>query len=151
MGSATVHRSAVRLLIIDEPGRLLLHHYITVDTREEFWCTPGGALAEDETDEEAARRELLEEEGVDVDVSLDSAVWSRTHIFTIGDGREFHQRERYYVLRLPSFEPAPRGLSDFERDSLVEQRWWSLEELRGAEVALNPPELPQLFARVVHA
>lgn len=151
MSPATVHRSAVRLLVIGERDRILLHHYITADTRDEFWCTPGGALAEGEGDEDAARRELLEEEGLDLDVRLGAPVWERLHVFTIGDGRVFRQRERFHVLRVPEFSPAPLGLSDFERDSLVEQRWWSLDELAAAEVPLNPPELPELLARVLGA
>lgn len=147
MASEVVHRSAVRLLIIDEHGRILLHHYITADTGEEFWCTPGGALDGGENDVDAARRELLEEEGIDIDVRLDAPLWERLHVFAIGDGRVFHQRERFYVLRVAAFEPAPRGLSDFERDSLVEQRWWTVDELRATEAALNPPELPALVDR----
>lgn len=86
---------------------------------------------------------------MDVAVRLDAPLWERMHVFTIGDGRVYRQRERFYVLRMPAFEPAPRGLNDFERRSLVEQRWWRLEELRAERVALNPPELPDLLARVV--
>lgn len=151
MSPATVHRSAVRLLVIDEHGRILLHHYLTADTHEEFWCTPGGALADGEGEEEAARRELVEEEGVDFEVRLDAPVWERLHVFTIGDGSVFHQRERFYVVGVRGFSPAPRGLSAFERDPLVEQRWWSLDELGAADVQLNPPELPELLARVLGA
>jgi 8-oxo-dGTP pyrophosphatase MutT (NUDIX family) len=147
MSPATVHRSAVRLLVLDEAGRILLHHYVTADTGEEFWCTPGGAVAEGESDVDAARRELREEEGLEVEMRLGQPLWERMHIFTIGDGRVFQQQERYYVLRMPAFEPAPAALSDFERDSLIEQRWWTLDELHAASVTLNPPELATLLER----
>ena len=145
----TVYRDAVRLLVVDAGGRLLLQHCITPDTHEEFWCTPGGALHESEAPSEAARRELFEETGLQFDVVLDEPVWERMHVFTIGDGREFHQRERYHVVRVDAFEPVPGCLSDFERESIREQRWWRWEDLRAvAPALLNPPELPELLARV---
>ena len=137
----------MRLLLIDGEGRVLLHHYLTVDTGEEFWCTPGGALVPGETDAEAARRELFEEEGVTQPVHLGTPIWSRTHVFRIGDGRVFEQRERYYAVRIASFDPVPGALSDFEHASLLEQRWLSLEELRSSRIPLNPPELGELAAR----
>lgn len=62
--SPIVHRAAVRLLVVDRDGRVLLQHCITPDTHVEFWCTPGGALQETETAFDAARRELLEETGL---------------------------------------------------------------------------------------
>lgn len=145
-----VHRNAVRLLIVDERDRLLLQHCITPDTGTEFWCTPGGAMHDAETPDDAARRELFEEEGLDVDVRLGRPVWARLHVFTVGDGRVFHQQERYHLLRVGAFDPVPGALSDFEQQSIVEQRWWSLGELRSAEpTLLNPPQLPALLAEVI--
>ena len=139
----------MRLLVVDADTRLLLQHCITPDTQEEFWCTPGGALHDSETPTEAAKRELFEETGLRLDVVLEEPVWERMHVFTIGDGREFHQRERYYVLRVDAFEPVPGCLSAFERQSIREQRWVRLEELHDvAPALLNPPELPALLARI---
>ncbi|HEX6539726.1 MAG TPA: NUDIX domain-containing protein [Candidatus Dormibacteraeota bacterium] len=145
-----VHRDAVRLLMVDADDRLLLQHCITPDTGTEFWCTPGGAIHEAESPDDAARRELFEEEGIDLDVRLAPPVWERLHVFATGDGRVFHQRERYHVLRVAAFDPVPGALSTFEHESIIEQRWWALGDLRGADPALlNPPELPALLAEVI--
>ena len=145
----TVHREAVRLLVVDADDRLLLQHCITPDTGEEFWCTPGGALDDAETASDAAGRELFEETGLRAVVRLAEPVWERMHVFTTGDGRVFHQHERYHVLRVAAFDAAPGRLSDFERESIREQRWWRWDELHDADAALfNPPQLPELLARV---
>lgn len=146
----TVHRDAVRLLVVDRDDRLLLQHCITPDTHTEFWCTPGGALHESESSDDAARRELFEETGLRVDVELGAPVWERMHVFTVGDGRVFHQHERYHVLRVDAFEASPGALSDFERESIREQRWWASHELRDIDPSLlNPPEIPWLLDRVL--
>lgn len=150
MPTLIVHRDAVRLLVVDADGRLLLQHCITPDTHEEFWCTPGGAVNESETPSDAARRELFEETGLRFDEELGEPMWERRHEFTIGDGHEFHQHERYHVLHVDAFEPVPGRLSDFERESIREQRWLRWEELRDVDpTLLNPPELPELLQRVL--
>lgn len=101
-----VHRDAVRLLVVDGDGRALLQHCITPDTREEFWCTPGGAIDASETADAAAERE-------------------------------------------PAFTPNPGGLSEFERRSILEQRWLGAAEVCAIDPAqLNPPQLPALLARI---
>ena len=58
-------------------------------------------------------------------------------------------RDAVRLLVVDAFEPVPGCLSDFERESIREQRWWRCEDPRVvAPVLLNPPELPELLARV---
>ena len=59
-------RPASRILLTDPAGRVLLFRF-TPDDRPPFWCTPGGALDPGESYEQAARRELREETGLDLD------------------------------------------------------------------------------------
>lgn len=147
--ATVVHRTAVRLVVVDEAGAVLLLHYRTPDTAEDFWCTPGGAVATGETHAQAARRELREETGWDGDIELGEPVWAREHVFRIGDGRLFHQHEVYHGLRLPHFEPHAVDLSEFEAQAITGMRWWSLDDLVTTGETLQPPELPTLMTRLL--
>ena len=147
--AGVVHRTAIRLLVIDEAGSLLLLHYLTPDTGEDFWCTPGGALDDGETVEQAASRELCEETGWRGAIALGEPVWSREHVFRIGDGRLFRQHETYHALRVPHFEPRAENPSEFEARAVTGMRWWTLAELTAAHETMQPPQLPRLMAEVL--
>lgn len=113
-------RDAVRALVVDPGRRVLL-------VRFEFprwtgWATPGGGISPGESDEDALRRELAEETGLD-EFDLGPLVWRRTHLFELGewDG----QVERYYLVRVPEFVPTPRLTWEELNDEYVTAvRWW---------------------------
>ena len=135
-------RDAVRAVVIDPGERVLL-------VRFEFphwigWATPGGGVNPGETDEEAIRRELAEEAGLD-GFALGPMVWTRTHLFELGhwDG----QVERYYLVRAPEFDPVP-GLTweQLNAEYVTAIRWWTLGELETADAIFAPRRLP-LFVR----
>ncbi len=113
---------------LDESDRVLL-------VRFEFprwvgWATPGGGVNPRETDEDAIRRELAEEAGLEA-FALGPLIWTRTHLFELGewDG----QVERYYLVRTEAFEPAP-GLTwaELNAEHVTDVRWWTLEELEAS-------------------
>ena len=62
-------RPAARILLVDRsgdaPGGHVLLFRFTPDDRPPFWVTPGGAVDCGESYEQAAKRELLEEVGLD--------------------------------------------------------------------------------------
>jgi 8-oxo-dGTP pyrophosphatase MutT (NUDIX family) len=97
-------REAARVIVLDELDRVLVR-FAFPDGRT-VWATVGGGLEPGETHEDAARRELVEEAGLD-DVELGPCVWAREHLFT-GPIDFDGQRERYFLVRTPAFEPAPR-------------------------------------------
>jgi ADP-ribose pyrophosphatase YjhB (NUDIX family) len=138
-------RDAVRALVLDSAERILL-------VRFEFphwigWATPGGGVNAGESDEEAIRRELAEEAGLE-SFELGPLVWTRTHFFELGrwDG----QAERYYLVRTAGFEPVP-GLTwpELNAEYVTAIRWWTLEELETADALFAPRRLPHLVRELL--
>ena len=138
-------RDAVRALVVDESDRVLL-------VRFEFprwvgWATPGGGVNPRETDEDAIRRELAEEVGLDA-FSLGPLIWTRTHLFELGewDG----QVERYYLVRTEAFAPAP-GLTwaELNAEHVTDVRWWTLAELEASVGQFAPSRLPLLVRELI--
>lgn len=54
-----------RVIVPDNAGRILL---VEQNPEEDFWIIPGGRVEEAETPRQAARREVREETGLDVDI-----------------------------------------------------------------------------------
>ena len=66
-------RIAVFALIFDEDQRVLLAHRRDID----WWNLPGGGMEQGETVEEAVRREVREETGLEVEVKYLVGVYSK--------------------------------------------------------------------------
>ncbi len=100
-------RPAARAVVLDPDDRILL-------VRFEFparalWATPGGGIEAGETPEDAIRRELHEEAGLDA-FEIGPVVWTRLHIIPFIGGRWDGQREQYHLVRTPAFTPTPHSL-----------------------------------------
>ena len=61
-------RRAVRAIVLDPDDRILLVRF-SFPSRD-VWATPGGGIDEGESAEEAIRRELGEETGLEVDAPI---------------------------------------------------------------------------------
>ena len=110
-----------------------------------WWVCPGGGLNEGEDVLDGARREALEELGIDVE--LGPEIWTRRHVFPWRD-RVLDQRERFFLVRVPErFEPRPRiGDESLWAEGIREQRWWEVAEIEGDQtVEFAPRQLAQLL------
>ena len=140
-------RRATRAIVVDEWDRILLVRFDFGD--RVVWATPGGGIEEDESDEHAVRRELLEEAGLD-GFELGPLVWTRTHHVPLGEGEWDGQTERYYLIRTTQFEPAPRlTWEELRREGMTAIRWWTLDELEAAEALYAPRRLPLLVRELL--
>ena len=140
-----VERPAVRAVVLDRDDRVLLARFVHPGGKT-FWATLGGASQLGESDEATLRRELAEEAGL-VDFELGPALWTREHTFVWR--RPVRQSERYYLVRIDRREPQPSV--DLAAEDVAEVRWWTLEALAAADVALAPGRLVLLLRDVIDA
>jgi len=145
--SAPRLRQAARAVVLDPEQRVLLVRFEFPD--RVVWATPGGGINEGETDEDAIRRELLEEAGLE-GFELGPALWTRTHHVPLSGGRWDGQTERIYLVRVPPFEPSPVLTWDELRDEGVTGiRWWTPDELEAADELFSPRRLPLLLRELL--
>ena len=136
-------RPAARLVVLDPDGAILLQRF--TDGERSWWICPGGGLDEGEDVRDGARREALEELGLD-DFELGPEMWSRRHVFT-WRGQVLDQRERFFLVRVAErFDPCP-GIGDDRllAEGVCEQRWWTVEEIERSPVAFAPLRLAELL------
>lgn len=138
-----IDRDAVRALILDQTRRALLVQFRD-ESGQVWWAAPGGGIDEREDVEQALRRELAEEVGLE-DFELGPEIWRRKHTFA-WDGRLLRQSERFFLVEVPQHEPAPRV--DLAAELVYDVRWWTLEELDATTETLVPARLPELLRHV---
>ena len=63
------------------------------------------------------------------------------------------QREQYFLVRTPAFEPTPRhSWEQLEAEGLTAVRWWTIEEIHAAtETSFAPRRLGSLLRELLDA
>jgi ADP-ribose pyrophosphatase YjhB (NUDIX family) len=145
-----VVRPAVRALVLDPEDHVLLVRFVNPETREEFWTTPGGGIGPEESPEDAIRRELAEETGLE-NPSIGPVIWTRREVFPWA-GRTLDQREHIFLVRTPRFEPRPAlGREGLAAEDVHELRWWTLDELEASNALFYPTRLAYFVRELLEA
>lgn len=142
-------RPSARLLVLDPDDRVLLfrfEHKTGSLAGNVFWATPGGGLEPDESYEEAACRELLEETGLRID-DPGPEIHARQARFRTPDGAMVAADERFYLVRTERAEISQEGWDVTEREVMGEHRWWSMAELRSATEQVWPDDLIEVLMK----
>lgn len=135
-------RRAARLIVLDAEGRALMFRY-DVPGRDPFWVTAGGECEPDESFEEAARRELLEETGIIADPGPQIA--QMTPEFITVEGEPVQADERFFLIRVAKAEIDTSRHTETEQALMTQHRWFTLAELEDWPEAVFPVVLADMI------
>lgn len=146
-------RDTARTVLFNPQGEVLLFKYEDPAPADPlkpeltiYWGTPGGGLADGETFEEAAVRELGEETGID-QVQLGPCIWTRA-CRLLSQGQLVLFNERYFLARTSTSQISIDHSSELELSLLRDHRWWSMDALERSDETFLPPGFVELVRPV---
>jgi 8-oxo-dGTP pyrophosphatase MutT (NUDIX family) len=145
-----IERRAARVLLLADRSVLLIQGLDPGRPGDgRWWLTPGGGVDGSESLEAAAVREVLEETGCRLRANqLGPVVATRVANFEF-DHRQYRQTEYFFAAEVPAFTPRNDGWEEVERRALLDQRWWTVDELRATNQTVYPSELADLVETVL--
>lgn len=145
-----IHRTIVSALVFSQDGKLLMGMKDPKDggVYADCWHIPGGGVDEGETKQQALRRELLEEVGLDIAeckvVLADDQGSGETEKILKDTGEKVLCRMQFNVYRVDVDKNAV-DIALKPSDDLVRLKWFERSNLNGYK--LTPPSVA-LFKRL---
>jgi len=128
MTPAGDERRSARVILLNAAQQVLLIRFVVERHHQPFvfWATPGGTVEKDETDLDAARRELAEE--LALTVPLTGPVHTAASRFEHED-RRVDNIDLFFLARCEQQSVALHSVTQAERAAMKEIRWWTIAEL----------------------
>ncbi len=144
-----LERHAVRVVLADAGGRVLLFQVETEEVPGGWWELPGGGIEPGESDQAAAIREIKEETGLVLDsAQIGLPTWWRD---TTWRSRGNRRLQHEVVVRAQVAADQPKivdgGRSQEEIEDYVTARWWTVAEIIQSKERFYPSRLPELLPR----
>lgn len=138
-------RKSIRIILINKKKEILLFKMspgaIITGRKNAYWFTPGGGLEKDETEAEAALRELYEETGIEKeDVEIGPIIW-------YGDinlclyGKNILQQQRYIVIHTKKTDITFKNFTEEEKKCINSHRWFSFLDIQNSQETIYPTDL----------
>jgi 8-oxo-dGTP pyrophosphatase MutT (NUDIX family) len=142
-------RPTGRVILVDGHTRVLLFRVIDGHAGGvPIWITPGGETGPDEDHAEAARRELSEEAGLDLEVDQLGLPVALTRGLFTWRGQDYWADDWYYFVRVDEFEVDTSGFTALEARVVDTYRWWTPAELERTDDIVYPVGLAGLVRRL---
>jgi 8-oxo-dGTP pyrophosphatase MutT (NUDIX family) len=136
-------RPSSRLIILSPENHVLLFSFCHKDdalSGKSYWATPGGGLEHNESFEQAALRELLEETGLTRTLT-GPQIASRTFTMMLPSGETVLAEERFFIIDADKSDLDRSGWSSNEKEVIRGHHWWTIEELRHTNETIFPRDL----------
>lgn len=148
-----VERDAVRLVLVDARGSVLLLHTRDLSNSAfgSAWELPGGGIEPGESFIAAARREIKEETGIEIDSAwIAPPTWRRDVLYAYR-GEQRLQHESIAVAHLEHVAPAVSTSLRvaFESEDHFEHRWWLPQDIANSCELFFPRSLPVQLPRLL--
>ena len=147
-------RKSVKALLLNNNDELLLIRANDPKTTSAdgvyhgpFWYLAGGKLEQGETLQEAAIREIKEETGIDK-LTLGPIVWHGSYNLRL-NGTLTHMQQTFIVARTPQTTLAPTALTEWEKTSITDMAWFSLEKIQNFHEIIYPTLLPSYLPDII--
>jgi 8-oxo-dGTP diphosphatase len=143
-------RPASRLLVINANYKVLLFRFVHEHNAlagTNFWATPGGAVEDNESLADAARRELWKETGISISTT-GYEIATREFVLPLADGERVIAEEHFFPIRIDEQALSCEYRTAQERVVISYHRWWSLEELRTTCEKIFPEDLVTILSGI---
>lgn len=127
-------RKSARAIVINNKNQMFLFQYMFdyLEDSKAIWITPGGSLEEGESFDDALKREVYEELGVQLTKECPE-VYYRNPIYTLQSGEKVQSVEKFFLVALEEESFSFVHWTESEKKRMLAGKWWSEEEIEKSE------------------